>query len=170
MSHHQSLRSLRLEKGWSQEQLALISGLSERTVQRAERGDTPSLETLGALAASFDLSSAQMRDILTPPERAHQREPAHDKDTEDMAKTHDTTPAAVSTSEDTPSPRGPQPLLTPVTKRLLLAGAIYVLVLSWLVGMQSVADWDSELVGYVALVGGGLLASFAYFQLSGREK
>ena len=65
------LKSLRLEKGWSQEQLATISGLSERTIQRAERGDMPSLETLRALAASFELSHAELRqrietDMETP--------------------------------------------------------------------------------------------------------
>lgn len=155
MSHHQGLRSLRLEKGWSQEQLALISGLSERTVQRAERGDTPSLETLGALAASFDLSSSEMRDILTPRE-----------ETDDMATNDTATPDAPTTQD----PATTQPVLGPITKRLLIGGAIYLIVVSWLVGMQSLADWESELVGYVALVGGGLLASFAFFQLKDLEK
>jgi transcriptional regulator with XRE-family HTH domain len=49
------VRKLRLEKGWSQEQLAEISGLSVRTVQRIERGQKPSLETLKSLAAAFEI-------------------------------------------------------------------------------------------------------------------
>jgi len=50
----QILKPLRLEKGWSQEQLADIAGLSLRTVQRVENGATCSLETAKALAATFD--------------------------------------------------------------------------------------------------------------------
>ncbi len=49
------IRKLRLEKGWSQEQLAEISGLSVRTIQRVERGQNPSLETLKSLAAVFEI-------------------------------------------------------------------------------------------------------------------
>ena len=48
------VRKLRLEKGWSQEQLAEICDLSVRTIQRIERGQKPSLESLKALAAVFE--------------------------------------------------------------------------------------------------------------------
>ncbi len=48
------VRKLRLEKGWSQETLAEVSGLSVRTIQRTERGGQASLETLNALAAVLD--------------------------------------------------------------------------------------------------------------------
>ena len=88
------LKSLRLEKGWSQAQLATISGLSDRTIQRAERGETPSLETVRALAASFDLSSAQLRDLIETPE-----------ETADMAA-NDTTP--IPTAEAALSPPPPE--------------------------------------------------------------
>lgn len=54
------VRKLRLEKGWSQELLAELSGLSTRTVQRIERGQTPSLESLKALAAVFDTDVANL--------------------------------------------------------------------------------------------------------------
>ncbi len=49
------VRKLRLERGWSQEQLAEICGLSTRTIQRIERGQKPSLETLKSLAAVFEI-------------------------------------------------------------------------------------------------------------------
>lgn len=49
-----SVRKLRLEKSWSQEQLAEICDLSVRTIQRIERGQKPSLESLKSLAAAFD--------------------------------------------------------------------------------------------------------------------
>ena len=54
------VRKLRLERGWSQETLAEVSGLSVRTIQRVERGGKASLETLGALAAAFDLDVADL--------------------------------------------------------------------------------------------------------------
>lgn len=49
------IRKLRIDKGWSQETLAEVSGLSVRTIQRLERGGKASLETLSALAAVFEV-------------------------------------------------------------------------------------------------------------------
>jgi len=49
------IRKLRLQRGWSQDQLAELTGLSVRTVQRLERGNTPSLESARALAAVFEV-------------------------------------------------------------------------------------------------------------------
>ena len=47
---------LRESRGWTQETLALVSGLSVRTIQRVESGESPSAETLLALAAAFNLT------------------------------------------------------------------------------------------------------------------
>lgn len=49
-------QKLRLQRGWSQQQLSEISGTSLRTIQRMEAGATPSLETLKSLAAVFEVS------------------------------------------------------------------------------------------------------------------
>lgn len=49
------LRKLRLQKGWSQEQVAEMTELSVRTVQRLERGGQASLESAKALAAVFQV-------------------------------------------------------------------------------------------------------------------
>ena len=49
------VRKLRLERGWSQSQLAEIASLSVRTVQRVERGGSASLDTMGALASALDV-------------------------------------------------------------------------------------------------------------------
>ena len=38
------VQKLRLQRGWSQEQLAELSGLSVRTIQRIERGQVASTE------------------------------------------------------------------------------------------------------------------------------
>ena len=52
------VRKLRLQRGWSQEQLAQISGLNVRTIQRIERGQVPSLESKKSLAAAFEVQLA----------------------------------------------------------------------------------------------------------------
>jgi len=49
------IRKLRLQRGWSQEQLAEMADVSIRTVQRAERGQPMGLETRKALAAVFEV-------------------------------------------------------------------------------------------------------------------
>ncbi len=49
------VRKLRLQRGWTQEQLAELSGLSVRSIQRIERGQACSLESQNALAAVFQV-------------------------------------------------------------------------------------------------------------------
>ncbi|MCO7189593.1 MULTISPECIES: helix-turn-helix domain-containing protein [unclassified Pseudoalteromonas] len=56
------IRKLRLQRGWSQEQLATLSGLSIRTIQRIERGQSPSLESLKSLAAVFETDVADLKE------------------------------------------------------------------------------------------------------------
>jgi transcriptional regulator with XRE-family HTH domain len=56
------IQKLRLQRGWSQEQLAEVSGLSVRTVQRLERGHTASLESLNALAAVFQIDISRLKE------------------------------------------------------------------------------------------------------------
>lgn len=51
----QLIRNERLKRAWSQEQLAQVSGLGIRTVQRIENGSNASLETVKALAAVLEL-------------------------------------------------------------------------------------------------------------------
>ncbi|RJT34996.1 helix-turn-helix domain-containing protein [Rahnella woolbedingensis] len=60
MSDTNKYRAFRLERAWSQEQLSELSGLSTRTVQRIENGERPSLETLSALAAVFEVSVSEL--------------------------------------------------------------------------------------------------------------
>lgn len=51
----QLIRNERLKRAWSQEQLAQVSGLGIRTVQRIESGGNASLETVKALSAVLKL-------------------------------------------------------------------------------------------------------------------
>ena len=59
------VRKLRLKHGWTQSELAVMTGLTTRTIQRIEQGQRPSLESCKALASVFevDLSSIQPEDI-----------------------------------------------------------------------------------------------------------
>jgi transcriptional regulator with XRE-family HTH domain len=67
------IHKLRLQRGWSQQQLAELSGLSTRTVQRIEGGHAASTESLKSLAAVFEIDFAQlnpesmMHTTLEPP-------------------------------------------------------------------------------------------------------
>ena len=49
------VQKLRLQHGWSQQQLAELSGLSVRTVQRIEQGKGASTESLKSLASVFEI-------------------------------------------------------------------------------------------------------------------
>jgi transcriptional regulator with XRE-family HTH domain len=55
------IQKLRLQRGWSQEQLADLSGLSVCTVQRFERGQPASVESLKALGAAFEVDFSALR-------------------------------------------------------------------------------------------------------------
>lgn len=64
------IQKLRASKCWSQDELAVASGLSVRTIQRVEKSGTASLETTKALASVFavmpiDLQSSQKIENVT---------------------------------------------------------------------------------------------------------
>lgn len=55
------VRSLRLERGWSQPELARRASLSNAMVSMVERGErTPSLDALASLAASLEVDAAEL--------------------------------------------------------------------------------------------------------------
>lgn len=51
---------LRHRKSWSQEELAIASGLNLRTIQRIEADGTASLQSKKALAAAFDIEISEL--------------------------------------------------------------------------------------------------------------
>jgi len=59
------VRKLRLQRGWSQEQLAEMSDLSVRTIQRAERGQSIGSESLKSLAAVFEVQISDLKQEKT---------------------------------------------------------------------------------------------------------
>jgi transcriptional regulator with XRE-family HTH domain len=56
------VQKLRVQRGWSQEQLAELTGLSTRTIQRIERGQKASAESLKAIAAVFEVDLSALRE------------------------------------------------------------------------------------------------------------
>jgi transcriptional regulator with XRE-family HTH domain len=54
------LRELRLARQWTQEQLAILSDLNLRTIQRLESGAKISMESLRALAAVFEVPAESL--------------------------------------------------------------------------------------------------------------
>ena len=57
------VKYFRKDNGWSQELLAKASGLSLRTIQRAEKDGNSSVETQLALSAAFDISPKELSHI-----------------------------------------------------------------------------------------------------------
>ena len=85
------IQKLRLQRGWSQQQLADLSGLSVRTIQRLEQGQSASVESLKSLAAVFeiDFSELQRTDMpTTDTPHAHTPSPNHLSTDEALALHH----------------------------------------------------------------------------------
>ena len=55
------IRKLRLQRCWSQEQLAELCDLSVRTIQRLEKGDSAGVETYKSLALVFEVNFQELR-------------------------------------------------------------------------------------------------------------
>lgn len=63
------VQKLRLKRGWSQQQLAELSGLSVRTIQRMEGGQPASTETLKSLASVFEIDFSELTSEAAMPEQ-----------------------------------------------------------------------------------------------------
>ena len=61
------IQKLRLQRGWSQQQLADLSGLSVRTIQRLEQGQSASVESLKSLLLSLKLIFLNCKGPICPP-------------------------------------------------------------------------------------------------------
>lgn len=54
------VKEFRKKQSWSQDQLASVSGLSHRTIQRIENEGSCSLDSKKALAAAFDINANEL--------------------------------------------------------------------------------------------------------------
>ena len=75
------IKNLRLENGWSQEKLADLTTLSTRTIQRIEKDDNASLESLNLLASAFKLDIKELQEKLKNKDKqtSIQNKPKKDK-------------------------------------------------------------------------------------------
>ncbi len=60
MINKELVKSLRIKQAWSQEQLAEVSGLSLRTIQRIEKDGKCSLESIRSLCSVLDLNPVDL--------------------------------------------------------------------------------------------------------------
>lgn len=58
------VKKLREKRNWSQEQLAIMSGLSTRTIQRIESGNKASIESLKSLASVFEIDISKLKEEI----------------------------------------------------------------------------------------------------------
>ena len=122
-----NLKKLRLEKNWSQEQLAEITGISARTIQRIENGKTPGMETLKALAAGFDISVAELEGV---------------------------TPEKTEAMDTTVLNGGFFGSIPKEWKGFILHIVIFMFVMTWLLTLNHFFDLDKDAPGAAALIWG----------------
>jgi transcriptional regulator with XRE-family HTH domain len=68
------MKLLRLERKWSQEELAQLSDLNVRTIQRVEKGENVGIETLRSLASVFEISTDELLDEIARGKQAQLKE------------------------------------------------------------------------------------------------
>lgn len=66
------VKKLRVKNNWSQDQLATLSGISLRTIQRVEAGNKASLETLKSLASVFEVEISRLTEEIVVINKATQ--------------------------------------------------------------------------------------------------
>ncbi|MEE8295143.1 MAG: helix-turn-helix transcriptional regulator [Sphingomonadales bacterium] len=132
-----NLKKLRTEKGWSQEQLAEISGVSARTIQRLEKGEKPGMETLKALAAGFEVSVSELKKATMD-----------ERELKEMDNRF-LTPIAKE------------------WRGFFLHLLTFMVVITWLYGLAFFFELDNEFVGIVGLVWGMLLMTHAIINFGG---
>ena len=141
-----TLKAMRRTKGWSQEQLSEASGVSVRTIQRLEKGEAPGLETQKALAATFELTLEDFTAGLADGPASCGSAPKDDETDE------------ISSQIGQLGWRG-----------LLLHLCAMMLVVTWLLFLSRDFGIDPELVGFVGLTWGALLAGHLVLLLSARN-
>jgi transcriptional regulator with XRE-family HTH domain len=142
------LKQRRLENSWSQQQLAEISGLSVRTVQRIENGETPGLETIKALSASFGISSSEFQNGSIAVQEHVDMQPQK----QNQKIVHDL---------------GFLASLTKAWKRVIMHFAVFMFFMTWLIVLDRFVGLGGEIVGFVAVVWGPLLVYHAISALTG---
>jgi transcriptional regulator with XRE-family HTH domain len=106
------IQKLRLQRGWSQQQLADFSGLSVRTVQRIESGQKATAESLKSLAAVFEVEFQELRAAVDEGSSQPSSAPAASTERPDPAAMN-TDPVNPNPNPTTPNPTTPSPTTPP---------------------------------------------------------
>ena len=77
ISRAKFVKKARLERAWTQSQLAEVAGVDLRTIQRLEKDGTASHETLMAVANAFEIDVKELTQILTQEESDNQPAKMH---------------------------------------------------------------------------------------------
>jgi transcriptional regulator with XRE-family HTH domain len=86
-AYSEKIRLLRKARAWSQEQLASVASISSRTLQRIEKGESASPETLMALASALEIDVSELtREIedMDTPEK--ENKPQQDREADQKKK------------------------------------------------------------------------------------
>ena len=133
------LKKLRVEKGWSQEQLAEISGVSARTIQRLEKGERPGMETMKALASGFEMSVSEFQKAIL--------------DKEELENMNN----------------GFISQIPKAWRGFLLHLIIFMVVITWVLALSYFFEFDKEIAGGVALFWGMILLIHVIKLISGEK-
>jgi transcriptional regulator with XRE-family HTH domain len=137
-----TIKRMRAERAWSQEQLAEIADVSLRTIQRVESDGSASRETRMALAAAFDID---IRDLAEP----------------EAALSEPSSPAP------SPSPVNAAPKQYRVVGLIALLAAILSVGASYFSLQQM--PWALTTLAPMTAIAGGLYAGFGWY-FSGRTQ
>lgn len=77
ISRAKFVKKARLERAWTQSQLAEVAGVDLRTIQRLEKDGTASHETLMAVANAFEIDVKELTQITTHEESDNQPTKMH---------------------------------------------------------------------------------------------
>lgn len=88
----ETLRELRASKGWTQEKLAEVSGVHSRTIQRIEKDEIASIQSLDALANALDVEPS----ILLNAELKIRKLNKHPTTNDDILHPHQLPAASIS--------------------------------------------------------------------------
>lgn len=149
------VRTLRLERGWSQEQLAQMTGLNIRTIQRIEGGQKAGLESLKSLAAVFEVELSElnpqqeppMSDLLVNPEPAISSASAA------------VTEAPAGTTSDIPAAKTSAKKFKQARAKVLILGARFSLIIAMLFAINLITSPDHIWAWWPAL---GMGIAFAF--------
>lgn len=144
------LKRLRLEKGWSQEQLAELSGLSTRTIQRLEKGEKAGLESLKALAAIFEVPVSELKSDLS----AETKEETTGMSEQGQTSHHRDDSKQKGIEDNSYIPRKWRGLAAHVLALMI--------VTTWALFLARAFDLDGELVLFAAFVWALILGDKAY--------